>query len=138
MLDYIATKNLEIDAKHHTHFFEKGAKRFFNSRIGQLAYVVCDADGSKHAYFTTSERFDDSTPRKFTVRVMHMTPGASHWPVNKIGEFQAYANGKSAQAAMVKVAEAHNAASGATDNESFYNAHVALRDSNRNAEASNV
>ena len=43
-----------------SHFFDEGAMRFFNSRVLPTVY------GGR--FFITSERFDDSTPRRYTLR----------------------------------------------------------------------
>jgi len=44
-------------------FFSPGAKRFFNSRIGENSWT----DG-KLWYFITTERFDYKAPRLYSVR----------------------------------------------------------------------
>lgn len=52
---------LRYDARQRgSHFFDEGAMRFFNSRVLPTVY------GGR--YFITSERFDDSTPRRYTLR----------------------------------------------------------------------
>jgi hypothetical protein len=134
MLDYSDTRTVAQNARLYTHFFDADTMRFFNSRIGDVAYRVFDKDGSEHVYFTTSERFNDETPRLYSVRVMHVLPGRRHWTVDTLGEFQAYKTGKAAKAAMVKAAQEHDAATGATDHKAWHAVHVAARDAYRAAE----
>lgn len=70
------------------HFFGIGAMRFFNSRIAQTAYF---SESTECYYFVTSERFDDKTPRHYTVR--RLTPSGA---VETVGEFQQYKTGRQA------------------------------------------
>ena len=61
-------------------FFSKEAMRFFNSRLSRETY------GGNGEVFITSERFDETTPRRYTVRMIH-TPTASIEAVSKFQEF---------------------------------------------------
>ena len=70
-----------------SHFFERGTMRFFSSRFYD-GHVVTGKNGT---FFVTSERFNDLSPRLYTVRQV------THDGVDTIGEFQAY---KAAKAAM--------------------------------------
>jgi len=76
------------------HFFEKSAKRFFDSKIGKNAYVDKKGD---NAYFITSEQFHHygegrSDPRKYSVRKANLRTGE----VDTVGEFQSYPDSKTA------------------------------------------
>ena len=48
------------------HFFDRSTKRFFNSRTGSAAFKRPDGT----IVFTTSERFDQDSPRLYTVRFL--------------------------------------------------------------------
>lgn len=69
------------------HFFDKGAMRFFNSRVESTAYRFNDREDT--VLFITSEQ-DGDGPRKYTVRVasMHNATSTNAYPVNTVGEFQ--------------------------------------------------
>lgn len=60
------------------HWFDPDTLRFFRSRIDSTVY------GGR--YFVSSEQYDDSTPRLYTVR--EAKPDGD---VETVGEFQAYA-----------------------------------------------
>lgn len=78
------------------HFFDKGAMRFFNSRLATSGHVV-----REFAYFITSERFDWHSPRFYTIRAMDINSGE----VQTMGTFREYNTLKEAKAklaAMVK------------------------------------
>ena len=82
----------EIEAHHRSiggHFFDRSSKRFFNSRIGAAVY------GGR--FFITSEQFDrDQSPRLYTIRE------CVNGRIEDLGEFQAYATGAAARAAIRK------------------------------------
>lgn len=78
---------LRVQQAHRGHWFSPGAKRFFDSRIPQTAILE---DGK--AYFVSSERFDYSSPRLYTIRVCDMNTGE----IDTIGEFQQYATSQQA------------------------------------------
>ena len=59
------------------YFFSKDNMSFFNSRIESGVY------GGK--YFVTSERFDSSVPRTYTIRVVSDTA-----EIDTVGKFQEY------------------------------------------------
>jgi len=59
------------------HFFEPSTMRFFRSRVGDTVY------GGR--YFVTSEQFDWSSPRLYTVRVAN-----DDRTIDDVGGFQAY------------------------------------------------
>ena len=65
-------------------FFEKGMMKFFNSRIGNTLY------GNK--YFVTSEKFDENSPRLYTIRLFDVNTGS----VDTVGEFQGFKTGQQA------------------------------------------
>ena len=69
------------------HFFEPTAKRFFRSRVGKTVY------GGR--YFVTSEQFDYSSPRLYTVRMAN-----DDGSIETIGDFQAFRTASQARAAI--------------------------------------
>jgi hypothetical protein len=75
----------EIKRHSQGHFFDRGAKRFFNSHISEDAFRSADGTVS---FFVTSERFDSATPRYYSVR--RYTWATDDFDI--IGRFQAYAN----------------------------------------------
>lgn len=77
-------------------WFDAGNKRFFRSRIGQTVY-----QGPGGYYFTTSEQFDDNSPRLYSVRQFDLSTGS----VSTVGEFQSYATGSAARRAAVRLAK---------------------------------
>lgn len=139
MLDYLETSKLADKAEGYTHFFSSGAKRFFDSKIGSIAWVVSDNDGSQYAYFTTSERFhgsEGSAARMYSVRCLKMLAGRTQWTCDTIGEFQAYRTSKAAVKAMESAAMAHDVASGFRGEQAeWYRIHVQAREAFRAAKA---
>lgn len=81
----------QVERAHRGHWFEPQAKRFFHSRVAQTAKVK---DGK--AYFTSSEQFDDNSPRLYTVRVCDLVTG----DINTVGGFQQYETSSQARAAI--------------------------------------
>ncbi|WP_437557330.1 DUF7447 family protein [Acidithiobacillus sulfuriphilus] len=75
------------------HFFDASTMRFFNSRVCRKVI------GS---YFVTSEQFDATTPRRYTLRRVD----DRGW-IATIGEFQAFATSRAAyqEAARLWAAE---------------------------------
>ena len=69
------------------HWFEPDTMRFFRSRIGRTLY------GDR--YFVSSEQFDDTTPRLYTIRTVNDC-GA----IGTLGAFQAYVTGAQAVTAI--------------------------------------
>jgi hypothetical protein len=96
------TINMEDIKRHATgHWFEDGATRFFKSRYSQFGIKA----GNK-AFFVTSEKYEDSTPktnyaRLYTVRAMDWLTGK----VDTVSEFQQYTNKDQANRAMKIFAE---------------------------------
>ncbi len=78
------------------HWFDRSTLRFFSSRISEHVYPTRDG-----AYFVSSERFDMTTPRLFSVRFCS-DAGA----IDTIGEFQQYASRSGAHAAAARLANA--------------------------------
>ena len=68
----------DIKRYHRGHWFSSGAMRFFRSRVGENVY-----QGPGGIFFVSSEQFDDSTPRRYTVR--RYDPTADN--IGTIGEF---------------------------------------------------
>ncbi len=63
------------------HFFDVDTMRFFNSRILPTVH-----QGRYGVYFVTSERFDENTPRRYTVRRFDPATGK----VDTVGNFQGH------------------------------------------------
>ena len=66
----------EDDANIGDHWFERGAMRFFNSRIASGVY-------GGH-FFISSERYNENTPRRYTIRSCY------NGKIDTIGDFQQY------------------------------------------------
>lgn len=67
-------------AEPEAYWFSPDTMRFFRSRLDRTAYV-----GTGGCYFVTSEQFNDSAPRLYTVRVWRGKK------IDTVGEFQEYA-----------------------------------------------
>jgi len=80
-----------IKRRHQGHWFDTDTMRFFRSRIAQTATVK---DGK--AYFVSSEQFNYSSPRLYSVRVCDMETGE----IDTLGEFQQYGTSRQAQATI--------------------------------------
>ncbi len=78
-----------------SHFFDRDTMRFFNSRVGETAYL----DGRGGAYFTTSEKGPDGR-RGYSVR--HYDP--ERCGVDTVGKFQGYHSMGAAQTAAKRMA----------------------------------
>lgn len=76
------------------HWFDADTMRFFRSRVSRKVYPV-----EAGTYFVTSERFDDNSPRLYTVRFI-WTDG----DVETQGEFQQYKTSKAAHKAAARMA----------------------------------
>jgi len=85
---------IEANRNGFGHFFDVEARRYFRSRVPDYAIRQ---DG--YAYFVTSEKFDDATGRKWTIRFMCLECGT----IDSIGEFQKYLTGKAARTALRSV-----------------------------------
>jgi hypothetical protein len=70
-----------------SHYFERGTMQFFNSKLHKVY------PGNGVSCFVTSERFDDRSPRKFTVRKI------KGCKIDTVGDFQKYGFLADAQAA---------------------------------------
>ena len=81
-----------------THWFDAGTMRFFRSRVARRAY-----QGPHALTFVSSERYDDATPRLYTVRCIVQREDG--WHVATVGEFQAYATRREADRAARQYAE---------------------------------
>ena len=71
------------------HWFEPGAKRFFNSRIGSEVYYI----GGRY-FFTSSEKGPDEV-RRYSVR-----EATTDGDVKTVGQFQGYSTGAAAVRAI--------------------------------------
>ena len=99
----ISTYDVELAHKQKAggHWFDADAKRFFDSRVADTAYV---SDDEKRAYFVSSERFRGfrapDGDRLYSVRMCNMETGA----IDTIGKFQAYRSRSGADAAARRMA----------------------------------
>lgn len=87
------------------HWFDRSSMRFFNSIVSKVVHPSPHQD---RTYFVSSEQFDDSTPRLYSVRVVFWSgnmPGAGN--IETIGEFQKYETLAAAQSAAAKFAAQH-------------------------------
>ena len=121
-IDHVRTvRDAQRVADHLGHkFFDAGAMRFFNSRILSDFYVVesdVNAAGGSLGYFVTSERYDETTPRGYSVRSFRVTPydggrGLTDHKafVDTVGEFQGYESARQAKRAAEELASEGRAA----------------------------
>jgi len=86
----------DIASRTRGRWFTPEAKRFFRSRWS--SYGIETRDKSK-VYFVSSERFDDVSPRLYTVRVYNVVLDV----VKNVGDFQQYAT----RSAAWRIAEQH-------------------------------
>jgi len=56
-----------------SHFFDADTMRFFNSRILDTLYPLTTESATAFGFFVTSERYDETTPRKYTARCYQIT-----------------------------------------------------------------
>ena len=61
-----------------SHFFDRGTMKFFRSRVLPTVYT-----GPGGVYFVTSEQFNDTSARRFTVRAFDPAKA----DINTLGEF---------------------------------------------------
>lgn len=90
----------QIESGHVGHWFDRSSRRFFSSRISGVVYP--SADGS--AFFVSSERSDDASPRLYSVRRAFWEGGQVE--IETVGEFQQYASRSGAHAAARRLASA--------------------------------
>ena len=110
-IDHVRTVHSAQRVADHlgSHFFDAAAMRFFDSRILSDFYVVesdVNTAGGSLGYFVTSERYDETTPRGYTVRSFRVTPydggrGLTDHKVfvDTVGEFQEYESAREAKRA---------------------------------------
>jgi hypothetical protein len=72
-----------------SHWFDRSAMRYFNSRIGERVHPVPGG-----ALFVSSEQFDWNSPRLYSVRSCTFEGS-----IDTVGEFQQYATNSAAHAA---------------------------------------
>jgi hypothetical protein len=77
------------------HFFSRGALRFSRSRISSKVHR-----GPGGIFFTTSEQFDERSPRLYTVSRFDPASGA----VDTAGNFQEHATARHAHAEAARLA----------------------------------
>jgi hypothetical protein len=82
---------IRADQREHGHFFDQGAVRFFNSRSSQYAYKQ-----NGFYFWVSSEKFDSSTPRKYTIRFAC----CSCMSIHEIDGFQAHSSKRDADARL--------------------------------------
>ena len=121
-IDHVRTVHSAQRVADHlgSHFFDAAAMRFFNSRILSDFYVVesdVSAAGGSLGYFVTSERYDETTPREYTVRSFRVEPydggrGLTDHKVfvDTVGEFRGYATARQAKRAAERFATKGRAA----------------------------
>lgn len=73
------------------HFFDPATMRFFRSRIASRTVI-------NGRYFITSEQFDASSPRLYTIRRAN-----DDGSIDTVGEFQQYETVEAAKAAARKL-----------------------------------
>lgn len=84
---YHSTEEIrEANERAGQHWFSPDTMRFFNSRV--LSGVI----GGR--YFITSERYDDGSPRLYTIRV-----AADDGTIDTVGDFQGYTSANAARRA---------------------------------------
>jgi hypothetical protein len=84
----------EIKRLHRGHWFDAKTIKFFSSRFGTTAHRVNDT-----AYFISSEKFDDTFPRLYSIRKCDMITGE----IDTVGEFQKYKTKKTAEIEMMNI-----------------------------------
>jgi hypothetical protein len=72
----------KIKELHFGHFFDKGAMRFFNSRLPRFGYN----NGNGEIFFITSEAFDSYSPRRYSVRILDVESGR----IETLNDFQRF------------------------------------------------
>lgn len=92
------TSMRQIRDGHQGRWFDESTRRFFGSRIGKAVYPA--ADGS--AFFVSSERYDDESPRLYSVRRAFWEGGQVE--IKTVGEFQQYASRNDAHSAARRLA----------------------------------
>lgn len=83
-MDQIKTAN----RVRNLHWFDPSALRFFKSRVSD--FTACGPGG---VFFVSSERFDERSPRRYSVRSFDPETGN----INTVGDFQAYGTGATAR-----------------------------------------
>lgn len=76
-----------------SHFFDRGAMKFFNSKI--------ESGILQGAYFITSERMELDMPKLYTIRYVEFDPAViPAAQVEELGEFQEFTTLTAAKAAL--------------------------------------
>lgn len=78
------------------YFFSPDTMRFFCSRVSRKVYPVADG-----AFFVTSERYDNNSPRLYSVRFAW-----TNGDTETVSEFQQYKTSKAAHRAAAGMAAA--------------------------------
>ena len=92
----------DYDRTSSGHYFDPGTMRFFKSK------VVDYFRGEKNkAYFITSERFDSTTPRLYTIRVVTRKRASCFhgykYNIETLGEFQSFKTSSQAKKQIEKM-----------------------------------
>ena len=90
-----------------SHFFDADTMRFFNSRILDTLYPLTTESETAFGFFVTSERYDENTPRKYTVRCYQVTTApresdgriVSRINIDTVGAFREYETARQAHSA---------------------------------------
>jgi len=85
----------DIQRHHVGHWFDKDSMRFFRSKVCSDVFA-----GAENIYFISSEQFDHSSPRKFSVRVLNIKCR----DIRTVGEFQGYETKATALTAALDMA----------------------------------
>ncbi|GAF70189.1 unnamed protein product [marine sediment metagenome] len=88
----------DVERLHTGYWFSSESKRFFSSRVAQTAYKNEETD---IAYFVSSEQFDSTSPRLYTVRACDLNTG----DINTVGVFQEYSTSREATREAQRLAE---------------------------------
>mgnify|MGYP001574775162 CR=1 FL=1 len=112
--DYMDIEEIkQLNARNGQFFFTPETMRFFKSKVND-GVITGTWKGIKVAFFITSEKFSDETPRKYTIRacVLEDAPteagredyGYKRGHIESVSEFQAFATLRTARARMEIIA----------------------------------
>ena len=78
-LNYASIDHIKVaNAERGHYFFDPATMRFFRSKIASRSVI-------NGRYFITSEQFDATSPRLYTIRICH-----DDGTIDTVGEFQQY------------------------------------------------
>lgn len=85
----------DIKSQHKGHWFDKETMRFFNTKVVSNVYPSIGK-----VFFVSSEKFDNKSPRLYTVRSFDLSDGS----VNTVGDFQEFPTKIQAETQALKLA----------------------------------